>query len=60
MNLQVVVTSQEEVIDFSLTPGNIADNNSDLLENLMENIQGKVYGDKGYLINSELFKKLSS
>ncbi len=58
--LHVVVTSQGEVIDFSLTPGNIADNNSDLLEKLMKNIQGKVYGDKGYLINSALFQKLYS
>ncbi len=58
--LHIVVTSQGEVIDFSLTPGNIADNNSDLLEKLMKNIQGKVYGDKGYIINSELFQNLYS
>ncbi len=56
--MHVVVTSQGEVIDFSITPGNIAYNNSDLLEKLMKNIQGKVYGDKGYLVNSELFQKL--
>ncbi len=39
--LYFVVSSQGEVIDFSLTPGTIAGNNSDLLEKLMKNIRGK-------------------
>ncbi len=26
----------------------------------MKNIQGKVYGDKGYIVNNELFQKLYS
>ncbi|MBA3752310.1 hypothetical protein H0X06_06000 [Candidatus Dependentiae bacterium] len=29
-----------------------------LLKKLMKNIQGKVYGDKGYFNNNELFQKL--
>ncbi len=56
--LHLVVNSKGEVINFSLTPGNVADNNSDLLHKLMSNTRGKVYADKGYLLNAELFKKL--
>ncbi len=55
-----LLLAKEEVIDFSLTPANLADNNSDLLEKLVKNIRGKVYGDKGLICNGELFEKLYS
>ncbi len=58
--LHVVIRRPGEIIDFSLILGNIADNNSALLEKLMKNIQGNVYGEKGYIIYAELFEKLYS
>ena len=58
--LHVVINSIGEIIDFSITPGNKSDNNADVLQNLTKNIQGKLYGDKGYIINKELFEKLYS
>jgi hypothetical protein len=47
-----------EIVNFYITPGNIADNNTNLLEKLTENVFGKLYGDKGYIINKDLFRKL--
>lgn len=56
--LHVVINGSGEIINFALTPGNVADNNQTLLEQLLKNIRGKVYGDKGYLLNEDFFKKL--
>lgn len=56
--LHLVITSKSQIIDFTITPGNVADNNNDLIEKIMRSIQGKVFGDKGYIVNKELFKKL--
>jgi len=56
--LHVVINVYGEVIDFLITPGNIADNDTKTIETLMQNIFGKVYGDKGYLLNKELYEKL--
>lgn len=53
-----VMSHLGEIVNFYITPGNIADNNTNLLEKLTENVFGKLYGDKGYLINKELFRKL--
>lgn len=58
--LHTIINSRGEIIDFSLTPGNVADNNAQLLEKIMKNIFGKVYGDKGYILNADLFKKIYS
>jgi hypothetical protein len=56
--LHVVINSKGEIIDFEITAGNIADNNESLIEKIFKTIQGKVFGDKGYLLNENLFKKL--
>ncbi|MBA2307647.1 hypothetical protein H0W26_05960 [Candidatus Dependentiae bacterium] len=57
--LHVFVSSQGEVIDFSLTPGNLADNNSDLLAKLMENIPEKVYEDKKSSVMRNILRDIS-
>jgi hypothetical protein len=51
----IVIKSSCEIVDFQLTQGDIADNNADLLNTLCANIFGKIYGDKGYIINQEKF-----
>lgn len=58
--LHIVINTYGEIIDFTITPGNIADNDAKVIETIMQNIHGKVYGDKGYLLNRELFEKLYS
>lgn len=56
--LHTVINHLGEIVAFALTPGNIADNNSTLLTKITKKLWGKLFGDRGYLINSELFKKL--
>ncbi len=34
---------------FYITPGNVADNNHDVLDALTKDVFGKLVGDKGYL-----------
>jgi len=58
--LHVVINTKGQIIDFQITPGNIADNNACIIEKLMQKVRGKVYGDKGYLLNPNLFQKLYS
>jgi hypothetical protein len=58
--VHVVINGWGEIIDFTITAGNIVDNNEKVIEEITEKIYGKVYGDKGYLLNAELFKKLYS
>jgi hypothetical protein len=56
--VHMIINSRGEVLDFTITPGNVVDNNAKVIEQMMQNIYGKVYGDKGYLLNAELFQKL--
>ncbi len=58
--VHVVINGWGEIIDFTITSGNIVDNNEKVIEKITEKVYGKVYGDKGYLLNTELFKKLYS
>ena len=54
----IVVNHLGEIINFAITPGNVADNNGDVLELLMQDLFGKIFGDKGYLINPEFYRRL--
>ena len=47
--MHVVVNREAQLVNFLLTAGNIANNNHQLLNYLLKDIQGKVYGDKGYV-----------
>jgi len=57
--LHAVIRSDAQLSNFMLTPGNVADNNHDVLLCLLKEVQGKVYGDKGYLskLKAELLEK---
>jgi len=52
-----VINSEGEIVKFLITPGNVSDQNHELIDFLTKNIQGKMFGDKGY-ISAALFKKL--
>ena len=56
--VHIVINSKGEILDFEITPGNVSDNNSSVIEKLTQKVHGEMYGDKGYLLNSNLFKKL--
>lgn len=47
--LHLVCNELGELVSFKITSGNIADNNHETLKFLFKSIQGKVFGDKGYL-----------
>jgi len=48
-----------EIISFCTTPGNVSDNNEDVMSKLVKRIFGKIFGDKGYL-GKKLFEMLWS
>jgi hypothetical protein len=58
--LHMIINSKGEILDFAITAGNVADNNSSVIEKITQKIHGKLYGDKGYLLNPNLFQKLYS
>ena len=56
--IHVIINGAGEMLNFTITSGNVTDNNSHVIDLLTQEIHGKVYGDKGYLLNSNLFEKL--
>lgn len=57
--LHTVINREAQLVNFLFTAGNIADNNHQLLKYLLQQVEGKVYGDKGYLskLKEELLGK---
>lgn len=53
--IHFIINQYGEIIDLYITPGNVADNNIDVINKITENIFGKLIGDKGYI---GLFKSL--
>lgn len=58
MKVHLVINHAGEIISFYISSGNIADNNEEILFALTKNISGKLFGDKGYIVNSQLFETL--
>lgn len=58
--LHLVTTQFGEVISFYITPGNVSDNNESVIIKLTKKLFGKIFGDKGYLLNKNFFQKLYS
>jgi len=58
--VHIIINELGQILNFMITPGNIVDNNATIIEKMTENIYGKIYGDKGYLLNEKMFKKLYS
>lgn len=57
LKLHLTVNERGEITSFLLTPGNVADNNQELMVKLTERLTGKLYADKGY-ISHDLFLSL--
>lgn len=47
--LHLVLNHQGEVVHFLFTPANVADNNQQVLQEQLQGLRGKCYGDRGYL-----------
>ena len=56
LKLHMVVNHLGQMVAFHITPGNVSDNNHQLLHRLLKGLEGKCFGDKGYL--SKLFDQL--
>lgn len=46
--VHLVINEKGEILDFDLTPGNIADNNHSLLNRILGRVEDLCFGDKGY------------
>lgn len=55
LKLHLVINSLGDIVSFEVTPGNVADNNKNLLRRVLDGLGGECYGDKGYLTG--LFKE---
>lgn len=57
--LHLLINEKGEIINFSLTSGNVNDRNRGVFKDLTKGIIGKIFGDKGY-ISSKLKEELLS
>jgi len=55
--LHLIINDIGEIVSFSITPGNTADSNKELVKQLAENCSGRLVGDRGY-ISKALFEDL--
>lgn len=55
--LHLIINHLGEIIAFFITPGNVSDVNSELINKLCQGLWGQVFGDKGY-ISKKLKEKL--
>ncbi len=55
--LHIAITETGELCGAKLTKGNIDDRNEDVLDEVLKNVSGKLYADKGY-ISKKLFEAL--
>jgi len=49
LKFHIVINHQGEIIDFGITPGNVADNNKTVICSQTEKLFGLLIGDKGYI-----------
>ena len=48
LKIHLVINNLGEIVSFDLTPGNVGDNNRNLLKKLLSSLEGRCVGDKGY------------
>lgn len=53
--IHVVANHLREIVNVCITPGNIADNNEHVIKKMTSNLFGKIFGDKGYILNETLW-----
>jgi len=58
MKVHLIVNHRGEIVSFYVSSGNVSDNNQNILFKLTKNITGKLFGDKGYIVNQKIFEKL--
>ena len=56
--LHLVHNDKGEIVDFQITPGNVHDNSVLKCKRFMKQVYGKLFGDKGYIVNKKVFDTL--
>jgi hypothetical protein len=56
--LHAVVNHLREIVSICITPGNVADNNENIIKKMASNVFGKMFGDKGYILNEDLWTEI--
>jgi len=57
--LHLIINEKGELLNFSLSKGNVDDRNEQIISNMTDNLFGKIFADKGY-ISKKLFHMLFS
>lgn len=52
--LHIVINNCGEILACCITPGNVSDCNKSILIRLTKKVFGKLFGDKGYIVNKQL------
>lgn len=55
LKVHLLINNMGQIVRFAITPGNIVDNNTELLKDILFDLKGECYGDKGYI--SSLFEQ---
>jgi len=50
--LHLIINEKGEILNFSLSKGNVDDRNRTVIEELCKNVGGKIFADKGYISQS--------
>lgn len=58
--IHAAVNHKREIVNICVTPGNVADNNERIIRKLSTNLFGKIFGDKGYILNEGLWQEIYS
>lgn len=58
MKVHIIINHLGEIITFYISSGNVADNNELVLFKMTKKIIGKLFGDKGYIVNQKRFEQL--
>jgi hypothetical protein len=56
--MHIVIDPMGNILNFHFTPGNVSDANKNVINALTSDLYGKLFGDKGYLLDQKLFRKL--
>lgn len=56
--LHAILNEFSELVYCCFTSGNIADNNNDLMRKFASKLWGKMFGDRGYIVNKPLWQEL--
>jgi hypothetical protein len=56
--IHLAVNGSGELINLLLTSGNVADNNHDVMRHMTSNMFGKLFGDKGYILDPQFWQEI--